>query len=192
MKYEEMIQIFKVLKTAYPRFYNGMDKEDIQSAIGLWTEMFANDDTKIVTTALRELINDFQYPPTIADVKEKIRSMNSLINDDKQVDDYWNEFKRCVGGINPNGELRYAFENLSEPIQKFVGEPSNLICYAMMDSEIFNSVTKGQFSKSVETYIKRENEMKNMLPETRTLLQELANNMSIENKGGYKIEYKQD
>lgn len=72
MNKEEVIAILKVLKVAYPKFYNNISKEDMLKTIDLWLEMFKNDNKQDITRAVKELMCELEFPPTIADIKKKI------------------------------------------------------------------------------------------------------------------------
>lgn len=77
MNKEEIIAIFKILKVAYPRFYIDISKEDMIKTINLWLEMFQNNNKQDITKAIKELICELEFPPTIADVKKKINKYES-------------------------------------------------------------------------------------------------------------------
>ena len=72
MNREQIIVILKLLKTAYPKFYMNMTKDDAENTINLWLDMFKSDNPQTVMVAVKELISNFKFPPTIADVKEQI------------------------------------------------------------------------------------------------------------------------
>ena len=72
MNKEEVIAILKVLKVAYPKFYNNISKEDMLKTIDLWIEMFKNDNKQDITRAVKELMCELEFPPAIADIKKKI------------------------------------------------------------------------------------------------------------------------
>ena len=72
MNKEEVIAILKVLKVAYPKFYNNISKEDMLKTIDLWVEMFRGDNKQDITRAVKELMCELEFPPTIADIKKKI------------------------------------------------------------------------------------------------------------------------
>ena len=72
MTRQEALAIMAMLKTAYPSFYKDFSKEELNAAVNLWATMFADDPAYIVTEAVKSLMCTLKYPPTIADVKEKI------------------------------------------------------------------------------------------------------------------------
>ena len=77
MTREETLAIMGVLKTAYPSFYRDMTRETALQAVALWTEMFASDDARTVSAAVKSLIKTRKegYPPTIGEVSDKIREL---------------------------------------------------------------------------------------------------------------------
>lgn len=168
MNRDEVITILGVLKTSYPRFYAGMTKEEMYNTIDLWSEMFAHESPHLVVTAVKNLINTFKFPPTIADVKEE---MYKLTNQENQSPiEIWNLIKKA---IRNSGYYSYEeFQKLPEIAQKFVGSPNQLKEWAL-DIDFNDGVVKGQFLKQIEILKQREKEDKMMLPEAKTLLQQL-------------------
>lgn len=164
MQRDEIVSILTILKTAYPNSYKNMTKEDAENTINLWSVMFQNDDSKVVAIAVKELINTLQFPPTIADIKNKILE---LTTERKTPSELWGELERALkNGIYGSAE---EFKRLSPEVQKFVRDPAQLKEMAMMDSDVVHSVTKGQFLKQIEIIQKREDEDRKMLPESKRL-----------------------
>ncbi len=164
MQRDEIVSILTILKTAYPNSYKNMTKEDAENTINLWNVMFQNDDGRVVAIAVKELINTLQFPPTIADIKNK---MLELTTDRKTPSELWGELERALKDSIYHSKER--FEELSPEVQKFVRDPAQLKEMAMMDSDVVHSVTKGQFLKQIEIIQKREDEDKKMLPESKRL-----------------------
>lgn len=165
MTRNEIIVVLGILKTAYPNFYKNLSKEEMLDIVNLWSDMFQDSDSRIVTVAVKELINSFQYPPTIADVKNK---MYSLTNNDKTPSELWDRLQKAISrGIYHSEE---EFEKLPDEVKEFIRSPRQLKELAMMDSDVVHSVTKGQFFKQIEVIQKRKEEDKKMLPESKELL----------------------
>ena len=164
MQRDEIVSILTILKTAYPNSYKNMTKEDAENTINLWNVMFQNDDGRVVAIAVKELINTLQFPPTIADIKNK---MLELTTERKTPSELWGELERALKDSIYHSKER--FEELSPEVQKFVRDPAQLKEMAMMDSDVVHSVTKGQFLKQIEIIQKREDEDKKMLPESKRL-----------------------
>ena len=167
---EDVIRMLGLLKTAYPNYYKGITKQEAEDTILLYCDMFRECDSRIVIVAIKELINNLKFPPTIADIKEK---MDEIVNVKKTPIEHWNELASALrDGIYHSQER---FMELSPEVKAFVKNPSQLKEMAMMDSDVVHSVLKGQFLKQIEIIQARNNEDKKMLPESRELREMLEN-----------------
>ena len=126
--------------------------------------MFKDDNANLVNLAVKELINSFQYPPTVADIKNK---MYQLTSEEKTPAELWDELAKALRDSIYHSEQQFA--KLSPEVKAFVRTPAQLKEMAMMDSDTVHSVTKGQFLKQIETIKKRNKEDKLMLEETKNL-----------------------
>lgn len=72
MTKKEAVQILAILKAAYPSSYNGMTKEEASGTVTVWSMQFADMPVDIVMMAIHKLISTSKFPPTVADVKDKI------------------------------------------------------------------------------------------------------------------------
>lgn len=167
MSREEAIKILSILKAGYPNFYKDMSKQDGLNTIALYQEMFADCDIRLVAVAVKELINSFKYPPTIADIKNKMYELCNK-NDDKSPSELWDRLLKAIR----NGSYGYleGFEKLPKEVKDFVREPRQLQELAQMDSNTINSVVKGQFLKQIEIIKQRKKEESLMLLETKKVI----------------------
>jgi hypothetical protein len=96
-----------LLKTAYPRYYKDTTKEEAQNTIYLYQTMFKDEDIELILIAIKELINTFQYPPTIADIKNKMYSLQH-INDPLKDNNYlWDIFSKACSHGAYNSQEEY-------------------------------------------------------------------------------------
>lgn len=177
MNREQVIAILGTLKTAYPRFYADMTKQTMLETIDLWTEMFKDDNPMLVTVAVKNLITSFKFPPTIADVKDKMYEL-SKVETETPVE-IWNAIKKAI-----RRSSYYAteeFEALPEVAKKFVGSPAQLKEWAIA-SDFNDGVVKGQFLKQIEIIREREKAEKMMLPETREVISKIGMGNPYETK----------
>ena len=93
MSREEIIEILGILKVAYPRFYANMTKDEAEKTISLWGEMFKNDSPELVAIAVKKLITELQFPPTIADIKN---TMYKLVDRTEDNTELWNKFLKAL------------------------------------------------------------------------------------------------
>lgn len=166
MSEEEVIKILGYLKVAYPSFYRDLKKTDAEAMIELYRQMFDGCDYKLVVVAIKELINSAEkpYPPSIAEIKNK---MYKLTTQEKLPTDLWASLKKAISNSAYNSVEEY--EKLPEECKMFVKNPSQLKELSQNDSEINNTVVKGQFLKQIERIQRRIKEEKQMLPETRKI-----------------------
>ena len=173
MTRQEALAIMAMLKTAYPSFYKDLSKEDLNAAVNLWATMFADDPAYIVTEAVKSLMCTLKYPPTIADVKEKI----ALITQPPAMTEMeaWDMVKSAISYYN----AAETFERLPPILKRIVGSPNQLREWALMDVETVNSVIQSNFMRSYRAMAAREREYA-MLPEsTRQLIQSIAVKMDM-------------
>lgn len=173
MTREETAKILVVLKTAYPSFYR--NSEEVTDAINLWSTMFADDNPRIVMEAVKSLICTLKYPPTIADIKEKI----NLILVPKQATEMeaWSTVLDAIKDANYNASLH--FENFPDTIKKIVGSPGQLREWAQMDSQTVNSVVQSNFMRSYTEKVKQNSELAKLPQSTKDMMQQLSEKLAM-------------
>lgn len=177
MTKNDVVKIFIVLRTAYPNFYKEMKKEDLEATIDLWTEMFAHENPALVVAAVKNLINTFKWPPTIADVKDEMYKLTQTETETPV--EMWNKIKAAMSRASYYAQEE--FDKLPEVAKKFVGSPNQLREWAL-SVDYNDGVTKGQFFKQYEILKQREKDNKLMLPSTQKLIKNLLNDTSFSQK----------
>ena len=76
MTKKEALQILAILKAAYPSSYSGMTKEEASGTVGVWCLQFQDMPVDIVMMAIHKLISTNKFPPSVAEVKEKIKGIH--------------------------------------------------------------------------------------------------------------------
>ena len=76
MNRKEATQVLAILKAGYPNSYKNITPEEVQGIVGVWSMQFADMSAEIVLMALNKAISTCKYPPTVAEVKEKISSIH--------------------------------------------------------------------------------------------------------------------
>lgn len=75
MTREETVQVLSLLKAAFPNSYKGMTRQEANGVISVWATQFANVPVQIVLIAINKLIATNTFPPAIAEVKDKLKSL---------------------------------------------------------------------------------------------------------------------
>lgn len=76
MTKKEAVQILAILKAAYPSSYSGMTKEEASGTVAVWAMQFGDLPVDIVMMAVHKLIATNKFPPSVAEVKDKIKSIH--------------------------------------------------------------------------------------------------------------------
>src|SRR5690554_6082792 len=175
MTRQEALAVLAMLKTAYPTFYKNLSKEDINAAVNLWATMFSDEPVSIITEAVKSLICTLKYPPTIADVKEKIAMIIQSQTQTMTEMEAWQRVKVAISYYNA-GEN---FAELPPILQKIVGSPNVLREWALMNGEVVNSVIQSNFMRSYKTKVAQEKEHAMLPSSTKQLIAGLAQKHSL-------------
>ena len=162
----ETAKILAILTATYPTFYKDMKDEEMDGVIEIWAEMFKDCDYRLVSLAVKELINSYEYPPTIATIKNKMYELTNT--NDTSPTELWDKLLTAIRNGTYGAEVE--FEKLPDIVKEFVKSPSQLREMASMDSDVIHSVVKGQFLKQIENLKERIKERNMMLPETKKIL----------------------
>lgn len=169
----------EVIQTSYPRFYQNTVSSDLEKALDLWSEMFANDDTALVTLAVKTLLQTLEFPPTIADVKKEMKKLVGTATNETTGIDEWNMIRKAVK--NSAYCAKEEFDKLPPIAKRFVGSPAQLHDWAI--SYDFNAdVVRGQFMRQYDELKERE-EYKQMLENKPKLREVIEGKRNEERKG---------
>ena len=180
MTRQEALAVMAMLKTAYPNFYKDLSKEDISAAVNLWATMFSEESIQVVTEAIKALMCTLKYPPTIADVKEKIAMITQPLMMTEM--EAWSRVRGAISYYHANE----AFANLPPMLQKIVGSPNQLREWALMDVETVNSVIQSNFMRSYKAKVAQEKEYAMLPSSTKQLIAGLAQKYSL-TEGKYEL-----
>ena len=167
MNKKEILSMLNLLKIAYPSYYREFSKKEIEETMLLYEQMFKDYDGHLVLLAVKEIIGTAKFPPTIADIKEKIYQFTNV--EDKPASELWDCLLKAIRNGSYGSEQE--FKNLPDIVKDYVVSPRQLQEMAQMDSEIINSVVKGQFLKQIENLKQRAKEKDMMMKETKDLIE---------------------
>jgi len=173
MTKQEALTVLAILKTAYPSFYKDYSKEELNAAVELWASMFVNESGKVVLEAVKSLICTLKYPPTIADVKEKIEL---LTQPDQMTEmEAWYLVKKAMN----TSDFVSAFHSLPPAVRRVVGSPDQLKEWAYMETETVNSVIQSNFMRSYKAVVEKEREFAKLPESAKQLMVEAAKNLKM-------------
>lgn len=180
MTREETIKIMSVLKVAYPRYYGNQTKQELIDAVTLWQMMLEDYSYEIVSCAVKTIIATVKYPPTVAEVVEKI---NKIISPNElEASDAWLLVKKAIRNSIYNSERE--FKKLPESVRLVVGSHEQLRTWACDDESATNTVTASNFRKDFNIKISRIKEY-NALPESvKVMTNAISERYALEEKNG--------
>lgn len=164
MTIDETKAILAIMKTAYPNFYKNITREEAEQIVDLWSQMFADDSPKLVTESVKSLICSLKFPPTIADVKEKMQLITKPIELTEQ--EAWGKIKASMSYYSAVEK----FKELPKLLQKLVGSPNQLREWAMMDAEHVETVVKSNFMRSYTARVKADKQYDSLPSSTKELM----------------------
>ena len=156
MNRKETAQVLSVLRSAYPNFYKGMARGELEQILDLWTDMFQDDDPQIVGGAVKAFIatDSKGFPPVIGVIKDKVRQISQPPMMTEQ--EAW---ALVFKAIRDSGyRAREEFEALPPLLRSLVGSPRQLQDWGMMDEDTVQSVVASNFMRSYRARAQHQQE----------------------------------
>lgn len=188
MTREETLAIMSVLKAAYPAYYKGLNRNDAEAVVSLWTEMFKDESAQVVAVAVKaHIASDSKgFPPHIGAIKDAIAKLHQP--DQMTALEAWGHVQRAMRGASMSPSSRVFiggvtdgkttaeknFEKMPELVQRIVGSPSQLAQWADMESDIVNSVVSSNFQRSFNARAAHERELLTLPTDVRKSMQALS------------------
>lgn len=179
MNRQETIQVITLLAGNYNSIAE-KDKTQKQLMINTWLECLGDLDYRLVLESVKKTMITSPYPPTIADIRKNAIEMIKPTTS-KTAIEAWNEAYKmiCKGTYMEEEE----FEKASPEVKKFFGNVRQVRELAQTNTDVVNSVTKGQFLKQYEVIVSREKEQKLLPQSMQDFTKKLAERMDIKQIG---------
>lgn len=165
MTRDETIKLLMVIQSAYPNF----KPPDKTVAVDTWYTMLRDMDYNVVQMGLRAYITSDTsgFAPSIGQLINTIYTIQNPQELNEM--EAWFLVSRALrngyyGAIEE-------FNKLPPLVQKAVGSPDNLRNWALTDSKSIENVVQSNFMRTYRTVVNRENEIKKMPADVRTLIE---------------------
>lgn len=169
MTKSETIKLLTIISAVYPRF------EVNQAMSEIWHDLLSDIDYKAGELAVKKLLAEMSYPPTIADIRKQVVKFVSR-DDLLSVEEAWGEIKSAIrhyGYPNPEGAREALGAVLWASVQYMGGW--NEICQSTEPE----GVLRGHFIKLYEQQMNRLREERNIHPAIKTEIQALCDKMGL-------------
>ena len=170
MNKSETAKTLLMIKMAFPKYYLSADENEINLQIDIWHELFKDDSYKLIEQAVKALMCTLKFPPTIADVKEKIALITQFPCMSEM--EAWNKVKSAMSSYHS----QECFDGLTPILQRIVGSPNQLREWAIMDLDTVNSVVQSNFMRSYKALAAKEKEYTALPTSAKVLMDNLGAN----------------
>ena len=165
MTEKEVKQLLAMTQAVYPN-YNPPSRE---AAVNAWLMCLSEYDNNVVMAAFKAYIttDTSGFAPSIGQLLDKLHA----IQNPQELNEM--EAWSLVSKALRNGYYGAVeeFNNLPPLVQKAVGSPDNLRNWSQTDSESIENVVQSNFMRSYRLVVNRENEIKKMPADVRTLIE---------------------
>ena len=165
MTKNEVVKLLMTIQTFYPNY----QVENKEFTINAWYAIIGDCDYKPMEKALQAYIttDTSGFAPSIGQLLDKLHT----IQNPQELNEM--EAWSLVSKALRNGYYGAVeeFNNLPPLVQKAVGSPDNLRNWSQTDSESIENVVQSNFMRSYRLVVNRENEIKKMPADVRTLIE---------------------
>jgi len=174
MTEQETKVLLGVLHTAFPRFYANIrpESDELNAAVALWHMMLKDTPADVAGAALYKLIATCDFPPSIAEVRKAIASINQPHI--PYEDEAWGEVLLAIRSF---GYMRQeeAMVSMSEPVRQVVERMGwRELCLSE------NSVAdRAHFIKLYGTMLKREQDKRQIPAQVRGMIEQLSESLGV-------------
>lgn len=165
MTRDETVKIIRIMCDCYPNY----KPSNLSETVDVWNMMLENCTYEQVSVALKAYVfsDTSGFAPSIGQLINKLHEV--------QTPQELNEMEAwfLVSRALRNGYYSAVeeFSKLPPPVQKAVGSPDNLRNWALADSKSIENVVQSNFMRTYRTVVNRENEIKKMPADVRTLIE---------------------
>lgn len=163
----EVRQLLAMAQAVYPN-YNPPSRE---VAVNAWLMCLSEYDNNVVMVAFKAYIttDTSGFAPSIGQLLDKLHAIQSPQELNEM--EAWSLVSKALR----NGYYGAVeeFDNLPPLVQKAVGSPDNLRNWSQTDTNSIENVVQSNFMRSYRLVVNRENEIKKMPADVRTLIENI-------------------
>ena len=159
---DDINTIMDLLVSAYgEKAYPLDDPNQMAKMSNLWTVMFEDDSPADVLKAVKNCIATLQFPPKIADIKQRIAK--AKLSGQMTDTEAWQMVTKAIEDATGYNDAIEAFSKLPPILQKLVAEPKQLRNWRTIEPKQLETVVMSTFVRSYRELAQREFEY-NTLP----------------------------
>lgn len=172
MTKREIAEMLTVIQANYPDTAKGQSDAAFKAKVTLWHEFFQEHPKELVHAAAMAFIaNDTKgFMPNIGQINDYIQKLRC--QDNMTEGEAWSYVAKAIRNSAYNSAEEFA--KLPERIQRLVGSHNQLREWALMDSEIVQSVVSSNFQRTFRARQKSDTEYERLPSGVKLLAQRFA------------------
>lgn len=147
----EVAKVMTVLQVVYPRYYAGQSEEEKRQAVSLWHMMLEEHPYELVQQAVKSVIATNKFPPTVAEVIEKIGLLKSSGGMTEL--EAWGYISKAIRASTYRAQEEW--EKLPAELQRIVS-PDLLRSWAMVEGDNVETVLQSNFLRTFRAAQERQ------------------------------------
>ena len=169
MTFQETAKIMAVFKAAYPRYYANIDVEEARRVTTLWASMLADYSYETVSNAAKALIVSSKFPPTIAEVIEKIQLLTK--EPELTEGEAWSMVRKAIR----NGIYGYKeeYRKLPDKVKTAIGNPLMIHEWAKVSADELDTVVASNFMRNFRSQTKSKQEYESLPQSVKKFVEEI-------------------
>jgi len=172
MTKREIAELITVMQTNYPDTAKGQSEDAFRAKVALWYDFFKDCQKELVYAAAKAFMaNDTKgFMPNIGQINDyiqKIRCQDSMTEGEA-----WGYVAKALRNSAYNSAEEFA--KLPERIQRLVGSHTQLKEWALMDSEIVQSVISSNFQRAFRARQKSDAEYERLPGDVKQFVQRIS------------------
>ena len=165
MTRDETVKIIRIMCDCYPNY----KPSNLSETVDVWNMMLEEYSYSQISTALKTYVHSDTsgFAPSIGQLINKLHEIQSPQELNEM--EAWSLVSKALR----NGYYGAVeeFNNLPPLVQKAVGSPDNLRNWSQTDTNSIENVVQSNFMRSYRLVVNRENEIKKMPADVRTLIE---------------------
>ncbi len=151
MTRKEIRKMLRIIEIEYPSAFKDMTESDMVLKLNLWESQFAPYEKDIVLKAFYNCIAKSEFAPKISSIFEE---MNKLETGGDEEQALWEQLTKLCGRASV--VTQEEFDALPVALKKWLRNLQVLKTLGKIDTDILNSVTRGQFFREIKPIVESE------------------------------------
>jgi hypothetical protein len=178
MTKEETIMVLGYIKASYPRWAENLKSSDAKMMVEVWHDALADFDTELVLGAAKAHRNVEKWPPSIAEILEKVNFIKSKGISEMTGMEAWALVRKAL----KNGlyHAKEEFDKLPTKVQAAIGNYDSLKSWSEMNLGDLETVIQSQFIRSHGVKVEQGKRVDALPNDVKALVEQFSESRLIE------------